>query len=243
MSTQQQRYPLAERFKEPQGEGLYTGTPMAFMRLVGCSVGQHVCTACDTDYNAMRDDMGGGLYTAHDLVEWVKSGPEPYRHVCLTGGEPLDRNLSPLIAAFHDAGLETHVETSGTKHPEWLDPRMNPDRKAGTHAVSRTLDDGRTNWRWMPVWMAVSPKPGYLPEMVQLADEVKVILGGLGDGPGWPTVDDAVLWARQGKLVYVQPRNSKNDVDGTALAEAIAVVRAHPLLRLSVQMHKFIKTR
>jgi len=52
------RYPFAERFQAPQGEGHYTGTVFAFARLVGCSVGQKVCTHCDTEFNLMRDALG-----------------------------------------------------------------------------------------------------------------------------------------------------------------------------------------
>ncbi len=58
------KYPLAERFKAPQGEGLFTGTPMAFVRLVGCSVGKGVCHACDSDFDRVRPDRVGGLFDA-----------------------------------------------------------------------------------------------------------------------------------------------------------------------------------
>lgn len=233
------RYPLAERFKAPQGEGLYAGAQMAFARVVGCSVGQTVCTSCDTDFSRSFPDLGGGLYEADEIVAWAS----PCRHVCVTGGEPLDRDLRPLLLACERKGIRWHVETSGTKHPAWLDRRLAP-RTEGLHEVATLKDDGTTSWRWTPGWVTVSPKPGYLPEMVErVADEVKVILGGLGDGPGWPTLEDAVRWADMGRLVYVQPRNARNDVDMEALASALRDVADHPQLRLSVQLHKFIRTR
>lgn len=234
------KYPLAERFHAPQGEGLYAGTQMAFVRTVGCSVGQSVCTHCDTDFSAMFPGLGGGLYDATEIAAWAK----PCRHVCLTGGEPLDRDLRPLIAACGLENMLCHVETSGTVHPDWLDP-LEQSHADGQHAVGFPIPDDTTRlaWKWTSLWVTVSPKPGYRAEMVALADEVKVIVGGLGDGPGWPTLEDAVRWADGGKLVYVQPRNERNLVDHTNLAAVLAAVAAHPQLRLSCQLHKFVRTR
>lgn len=210
------KYPFAERFKAPQGEGLHAGVPMAFVRLVGCSVGQGVCHACDTNFATMRVDLGGGLFSPEDIVDWAR----PYRHACVTGGEPLDRDLQPLVLALVSAKIHAHVETSGTRPvPAWLADRPKQ------------------------VWLTVSPKPGYLPLSVKLASEVKVILGGLGDGPGWPTLEDAVRWADEGKLVYVQPRNERTAIDRANLAAALDAVAAHPQLRLSTQLHKFVGTR
>lgn len=211
------KYPLAEKFRAPQGEGLYTGTPMAFVRLVGCSVGQDVCTACDTDFHAMHPPLGGGLFTAEEIVEWAK----PYRHMCVTGGEPLDRDLADLFEVARKTGVKVHIETSGTKRPGWL-----------------------TNVLYFKEhWLCVSPKPGYLDEMITDADEVKVIIGGLGDGPGWPTVADAVRWADAGKLVYIQPRNQRLTVDKMAMDEVLGVLHEYPQLRLSCQLHKYLGVR
>ncbi len=234
------KYPLAERFKAPQGEGQHAGVPMAFMRMVGCSVGQGICTACDTEFDRMRPDLGGGSYEVKDLIEWAW----PFRHVCITGGEPLDRDLRGLLKELPARGIMPHIETSGTKHPEWLDHRTPPPGTSpGVHAIGYDVGDGRLSWRWAKVWVTVSPKPGFRQDMIDLADEVKVILGGLGDGPGWPTLEDAIRWADAGKLVYVQPRNHTLDVNMDTLREALRVVADHPQLRLSVQLHKFIRTR
>jgi 7-carboxy-7-deazaguanine synthase len=211
------KYPVVEKFFAPQGEGLYTGTPMAFIRLVGCSVGHGVCHACDTDFDRLMPTMGGGLFTAVELVSWVMDNG--YKHACLTGGEPLDRDLAELIQRLSVAGVLCHIETSGTKFPAWFAPLE--------HSA----------------WLTVSPKPGYLADMVAQADEVKVVLGGLGSGPGWPTLEDALAWAHAGKLVFVQPSNHKYAVDADALQAALEVVNAHPELRLSVQMHKILKSR
>lgn len=228
------KLPVAERFKAPQGEGLYAGTPMAFVRFVGCSVGQKVCTACDTDFDRINRDLGGGLYSPEEIVEWAR----PYEHVCFTGGEPFDRDLRELVAACWRAGLKVHIESSGTVWPDWL--VYVAQAQSGLHFELAPVD-GAAVVGFM--WLTVSPKPGFLPRVVRRADELKLILGGLGDGPGWPTLDDAVRWSENGQLVYVQPRNGRLLIDHVALAEAVAVVSDHPALRLSVQLHKFIRTR
>lgn len=228
------KFPLAERFKAPQGEGQYAGTMMAFVRTVGCSVGQSVCTKCDTDFDKLYPHLGGGIYTAAELIEWAA----PCTHLCLTGGEPLDRDIRELLVAARLAGMQSHVETSGTVKPNWL------TWERGTYGGERLVVEGdAAGFRPDDLWLTVSPKPGYREDMILMADEVKVIIGGLGDGPGWPTVEDAVRWADDGKLVYVQPRNERLDIDRHALADAIACVELYPQLRLSTQLHKFIRTR
>lgn len=216
------KYPLAERFKAPQGEGDFTGVPMAFIRFLGCSVGQKVCTACDTDFLHMNQNLGGGIYEIDELLEWVGN----YKHICLTGGEPLDRDLREIIGACKDRDIMVHVETSGTVIPPWLYDMWQREEIPGH------------------LWITVSPKPGYTSEMIILADELKVIIGGLGDGDGWPTVQDAVEWERlMNKNVYIQPRNEVKDVDMDNLKGVITLLDAYPQLKLSVQLHKFIRTR
>ncbi len=237
------KYPLAERFHAPQGEGLFSGVQMAFVRMVGCSVGQQVCHACDTDFDKMYEHLGGGLYTPQEILDWAA----PCERLCVTGGEPLDRDLRPLIAEAGQRGVTVHVETSGTVRPPWLDPKRDASHRQGVHAIG--YDNGGhagapLTFRWTNLWLTCSPKPGYLPDMIDAADELKVISGGLGDGPGWPTLADALAWAEGGKeLVYLQPRNDRMTINGKNMDEVLAVVAEHPRLRLSCQLHKYIRTR
>lgn len=208
-------YPIAERFKAPQGEGLYTGTPMAFIRFVGCSVGKKVCHACDTDFEKILPELGGGKFTADALLAWADN----YNHICLTGGEPMDRDLDPFLDLCSSKRV-VHIETSGTKIRSFRGGRIVPE-----------------------MWICVSPKPGFIEEEVMAADEIKVIIGGLGDGKGWPIIGDALRWARLGKLVYIQPRNAKHVIDSMRMQEAVDLVATYPELRLSAQLHKYISTR
>lgn len=215
-------YQVAERFKAVQGEGVYAGTPMAFIRFVGCSVGKKICHHCDTDFDKTYPWKGGGEYTKGELFEWVGET----RHICLTGGEPLNQDLFPFCReTFHTI----HIETSGTVAPPWKIPSYH--------------------------WVTVSPKPGWLESMITRADEIKVIVPGLGtdqslnatigSGPTgrWPTLQDALLWAASGKIVYLQPRNAKLDINQENLRLCEELVQEHPSLRLSVQLHKVLRSR
>jgi len=212
-------YPVAEKFKSLQGEGIATGQPMAFIRLVGCSVGKEVCTHCDTNFSKTYPELGGGMFSETALAEWV-SGMTP----CLTGGEPFDRDLEPLCAALvlHFEGKQQiHVESSGTKEiPEW---------------AKKMIREGEMH-------LTISPKPGWLINTLFLASEIKVIHQGLGDGEGWPTLRDALRWAKS-TPTYLQPRNFFSTVDPASLQQAMDIVLANPSLRLSVQLHKFLEVR
>lgn len=211
------KYQVAERFHSVQGEGIYAGVPMAFIRFVGCSVGKRICQHCDTDFDNPFPWMGGGEYTETELGVFVGQ----HQHVCLTGGEPLDQELFHLNAHLHRLGKTVHVETSGTV-------LYHVDRHERIDHI------------------CVSPKPGWQSEMIDLADEIKVIVPGLGINPPtgtrWPDINDARFWARK-KIVYLQPRNGKFDVEMNNLRLCEQLVQQYPELRLSVQLHKILRAR
>jgi 7-carboxy-7-deazaguanine synthase len=217
-------YQVAETFRSVQGEGVHTGTLMQFVRFVGCSVGKTICTHCDTDFKQMYGWKGGGEFSAEGIESMCKG----VNDVCLTGGEPFNQELIELLPWL--GHLNVHIETSGTVPYDFTPVRNLPGY--------RTVGDSDQK-----LWITVSPKPGYMLENVLSADEVKVIVPGLGDGPGWPTLDDALRWAGKGKIVYLQPRNGKNDVNVENLQLVLQLVQENPELRLSPQLHKFIKVR
>lgn len=204
------QYSIAERFRSVQGEGVYVGVPMAFIRFTGCSVGKKVCSACDTDFDSQLSWRGGGSYTADELCDWAY----PFSTLCLTGGEPLNQSLEEIFSAAAARSLRVHIESSGT--------------------VKLADDMDRIHW------LCISPKPGFLPEMIELADEIKIIVPSLGVGEGWPTLEDALAWAESGKPVFLQPRNAKHDVDKVNLKYVLDLLQEHPQFRLSVQLHKLI---
>jgi organic radical activating enzyme len=91
-----------------QGEAHLRGFQMAFLRLAGCSVG---CPGCDTDYTVNR------RMTVDQIVVELAAVTPPSRDrwVWITGGEPADRDLVPLIRGLRSAGHAVAVATSG-KH-------------------------------------------------------------------------------------------------------------------------------
>src|SRR3989441_1167384 len=102
---------VSEVFASVQGEGVTVGTPSAFVRLQGCSVG---CAWCDTKYS--WDPTGGREQTLGALLEEVAA--YPCRRVVVTGGEPLESPLfAPLVDALHVRHYAIEVETSATLPP------------------------------------------------------------------------------------------------------------------------------
>ncbi|MDQ6780598.1 MAG: 7-carboxy-7-deazaguanine synthase QueE [Candidatus Eremiobacteraeota bacterium] len=92
-----------ETFVSVQGEGSLIGQPSFFIRLDGCPLR---CRWCDTPY-ALAGDAGREVPVS-DLVR----SAGPYRHVVITGGEPLAQDIRPLVESLR--GHHVTVETSGT---------------------------------------------------------------------------------------------------------------------------------
>ena len=91
---------------------------MCFLRLAGCSVG---CPECDTDYSvkSRHDPRELSFRVLEKIHSEVKD-----KWVWITGGEPTDRDLVPLIRQLQDRGLSVAVATSGhrrfTPTVDWL---------------------------------------------------------------------------------------------------------------------------
>jgi 7-carboxy-7-deazaguanine synthase len=97
---------LAEIFYSVQGEGTWTGTPAAFVRLAGCNL---ACDFCDTDY-ALKF-----VASIDDVVKRVREEAGDCPMVILTGGEPLAQNATrALIDALRADGRRVHIESNGT---------------------------------------------------------------------------------------------------------------------------------
>jgi hypothetical protein len=102
---------IVEIFHSLQGEGLYVGEPMTFVRFLGCNL---FCSYCDTLY--ARDEKRAADMTADQVLAAVALSAKPGQFVSLTGGEPLlwADFCAELIPKLRTKGLKTYMETNGT---------------------------------------------------------------------------------------------------------------------------------
>src|SRR2546428_14032742 len=139
---------VSEVFASVQGEGVTVGTPSAFVRLQGCSVG---CAWCDTKYSWAST---GGRETTLDalLAEVTSTGLD---NVVVTGGEPLQHPaFVALVDALKAAGRRIEVETAGTQLPrrtaveQWNASLDRP--QSGVGAEARRPADALDAFRDLP---------------------------------------------------------------------------------------------
>lgn len=205
---------VIEVFDSLQGEGVWVGVPMTFVRLAGCNapeLGLECVKWCDTRYAWMPH---AGIERAVESVASEVTLPR----CCVTGGEPLlqEEEVLRFIAALHGKGVLVHLETNGTVVPNVLPPAD---------------------------WIAVSPKPPAYhvsPKLAGVAGEVKVIIDEplfrLGLERASNRVGEIVRPFADAQ-VCLQPEAS----GGSELVRmAIALVMAHPNWRLSLQLHKIV---
>lgn len=219
------KYRVNDIYTCVQGEGCQTGLAMVMLRLQGCSVG---CPWCDTKETWSLD--GSALFPTIEAVLGANpryavveadlvaryitikhAGP---RWVLISGGEPADQHLAPLVEALHDEGYKVAIETSGT--------------------ASGVLGAGID-------WVCVSPKIGMpggrvvLREVVDIADEIKHVVGKQDD----ITKLDMLLEHCSPKAsaeVCLQPLSTSDK----ATQLCIDTVQRRGW-RLSIQTHKYLR--
>ena len=98
--------PIMEQFYTVQGEGAFTGSPAYFIRTGGCDVG---CVWCDVKES--WDASAHPSKSAQSIVEDVLDSGA--KIAVITGGEPCMYNLLELTSLLREAGIRTHLETSG----------------------------------------------------------------------------------------------------------------------------------
>jgi len=115
------RLRISEVFYSIQGEGVYQGIPMVFVRLAGCNLFPSHCSWCDTPYAWKPED--GEEMEVEEVVKEVGKSPLGYGSwICVTGGEPLwqGEGLEGLVRRFKGYGYKVEVETNGSfGKPRW----------------------------------------------------------------------------------------------------------------------------
>lgn len=101
---------ISEIFWSFQGEGLKVGAPSIFLRFAGCSV---QCPYCDT-LDSWEIEAGASLSVKEILSEIEKHKKKyPQSQVVITGGEPLEQDLSEITAALKKKNNFLSIETNG----------------------------------------------------------------------------------------------------------------------------------
>ena len=95
-----------ESYLTIQGEGFHQGSAAYFIRTAGCDVG---CPWCDT-----KDSWDKNIHSTKPIREISEEAIASESKIAIiTGGEPLMYDLQPLTEELRNAGLQTHLETSG----------------------------------------------------------------------------------------------------------------------------------
>jgi len=103
-----------------QGEGVYAGQIVGFIRLGACNLS---CSWCDTPYtwDATRFDLRNEMVRTpvSEILESVKE--LQVKAVVISGGEPLlqqkQDGWNALLDGLFAAGIKIHIETNGTIVP------------------------------------------------------------------------------------------------------------------------------
>jgi 7-carboxy-7-deazaguanine synthase len=107
-----------EIFHSIQGEGVYAGRPVVFMRLALCNL---ACVWCDTRYTWDWEHFDQGREVATISLDEAEDEIRRFDHrnLVVTGGEPLvqQRALTPLLECLKGRGFWIEVETNGTIVP------------------------------------------------------------------------------------------------------------------------------
>lgn len=97
---------INEIFYSIQGEGIFLGLSMIFIRTTGCNLR---CRWCDTTYAY----EAGEELSISEIIERLKAYHT--RDLCLTGGEPLTQEDTPvLIEELIKNGYTVYLETNGS---------------------------------------------------------------------------------------------------------------------------------
>jgi len=101
---------INEIFWSFQGEGSRVGVPSIFLRLAGCSA---QCPYCDTK-DSWKSDAGASVSIEEILSELEKYKKKyPQSQVVITGGEPLEQDLSGITTALKKKNNFLSIETNG----------------------------------------------------------------------------------------------------------------------------------
>jgi 7-carboxy-7-deazaguanine synthase len=115
------KLPILEIFGPTiQGEGMVIGKKTMFVRTAGCD---YSCSWCDSAFTwdgSAKDEIR--LLTPEEIWEELKEiGGKRFSHVTISGGNPaLLANLVDLLEIFKENGVQSALETQGSKWQDWF---------------------------------------------------------------------------------------------------------------------------
>lgn len=208
---------VQEVFYTLQGEGPFAGQPAVFVRLGGCNL---KCFWCDTDFESS---------TWHprldELLDAIAAVRPPFADlIVLTGGEPFRQNIAPLVETLIARGLRIQIETNGSL---WVD-----------------LPEDRL------LTIVCSPKTKNLHHaIIPRISAYKYVVGAdaIDDLDGLPTASTQkpgsatqIFRPPPGSLVYVMPRDDRDDEANRRNLAACTKAALDHGHRLCLQTHKIL---
>lgn len=165
--------PLMEAFYTLQGEGYHKGAAAYFIRVGGCDVGCHWCD--------VKESWNPDIHPPTSIEDIIEQAQRYAKTIVVTGGEPLMWSMDPLTQGLKEAGLQTHIETSGA------------------YPLSGKWD-----------WICLSPKKNKLPldEVYDKAHELKVIVHNKHD---FIFAEEQARRVGQNCKLYLQPEWSQRE--------------------------------
>lgn len=161
-----------EIFYSLQGEGPYTGCAAVFVRLAGCSMG---CEWCDTKYSQKTN----ALMHPEEILKEIKKYACP--RAIITGGEPCEQQIGPLLKLLYKNGVEIHIETNG----------------------SADIDSGLVKC------LTVSPKKNPSEAILKKADVIKCVIDAQEDSARQALQYQKYL--KPGAVFCIQPEGNKQE--------------------------------
>lgn len=260
MSDKAKTYRINEVFYSVQGEGIRAGTPNVFVRFTGCNQECDIEPGprspggfkCDTEFTsgvtmtlAELDKAIDAAVDAH--VGQTTKWNEPWM-IC-TGGEPGLQLDAAFCAHYHAKGWRIAVETNGSvclpmKSAAQLAEYYGRDKDdietdlatirtgkilTGRHWEGHIWDIDDVLDLFLVDWITVSPKVAEHAIEQLFAHELKYVRG---HGQGLPR---SVVKA---KYKLLSPAFNGLTADRLAVETCVALVKANPEWRLSVQLHK-----
>lgn len=203
---------IIETFLSIQGEGIHSGLPTYFVRLAGCNLR---CSYCDTKYSYGQ----GETKPISQIVAEIKK--QPYKLICITGGEPLlQKRAKELVAMLLKMGYQVDIETNGSIPINQIEnsPQImfSLDIKCPSSGMTKLMHFKNL-------------------ELLQKKDQVKFIIGNRDD----------YIFSK--KLIKKHNLLEKTNIiftptDGIMSADKLVrwVLKDKLTIRIGLQLHKFI---